>query len=384
MVKLLLESRRVTPKGFIQQMGMAWLTALRQFEDLAEGLNTSKSSVSDMSISPPMSSHAKDDSKCEEEFTQNDPEPNKRKFTFIKESFGFRHKKGRVHMLKPGGQAETIGLIIGSQIVKVNGTDVTPKEVKVALKAAKETIPSTITVRLPAVSNKKKYQNHTIGDTVRITGLTKSPQYNGRLCEIVGVTGDRFSVRLIGESKRTAVLKARNFEAVDSSEQKVFKILAKGQDVIVAKEFTSDCSLEYTLPMGLKGTIKRIDSDGDACIIFDGFKKHPWVYKANFDKLQVVNLLKVADLLPPSAHSIMPLIRSGPGLNNNDAGRHGSMAVNVGGDVMDDFGAQIDMPDDMSSAQIKRAVLTNRWLSSRKPDSLPNVPKGLPDHLTHL
>lgn len=63
-----------------------------------------------------------------------------------------------------------------------------------------------------------------------------------------------------------------------------------GTRVVVTKRFKSNTlDDKVMLQEGQRGTVDRLDGEGDALIKFDGLRRKEWVVTRNFDKLQVVD-----------------------------------------------------------------------------------------------
>lgn len=68
-----------------------------------------------------------------------------------------------------------------------------------------------------------------------------------------------------------------------------FKEFTVGMRIEVSKRFTSNDDSGSTLKRGLKGTITKVDDEGDLCIDFDKKRHHQfWVTKENYEKLRVL------------------------------------------------------------------------------------------------
>lgn len=76
-------------------------------------------------------------------------------------------------------------------------------------------------------------------------------------------------------------------DVVDGSADAIHDVvLQTGTKVVVKTEFTSDGKDKIQLQQGLRGSVKRIDDNGDALISF-GLGTATWVKRRNFDKLRL-------------------------------------------------------------------------------------------------
>lgn len=71
--------------------------------------------------------------------------------------------------------------------------------------------------------------------------------------------------------------------------EKSSAVFQAGDRVMTTQELMSDSEEPVKLPKSTQGVVKRIDSDGDASIDFEGTELVEWVFKERFALLQSVS-----------------------------------------------------------------------------------------------
>ena len=66
--------------------------------------------------------------------------------------------------------------------------------------------------------------------------------------------------------------------------EKEWASVKAGDMIAVKTDVMTDCKEPVKVPKGTRGTVVRMDKDGDACIKFDGIKDRRWIHKEKFAK----------------------------------------------------------------------------------------------------
>jgi len=140
------------------------------------------------------------------------------------------------------------------------------------------------------------------GATVEFQWLSARSDLNGKkaVVEVFLEDRERYNVK-IAETGETIAVKPGNIKTIPPYTHHYLKKLAEEQeeqkrqwakihagDMITVKDsITTDSKEPVQVPKGTRGTVVRMDNDGDACIKFDDIKDRHWVYKDKFSRLAV-------------------------------------------------------------------------------------------------
>jgi len=140
------------------------------------------------------------------------------------------------------------------------------------------------------------------GATVEFQWLNGRSDLNGKKAVVEAFHGGagRFSVQVTSSGEVIAV-KPGNIKTVapythhhlikaakDAEEAtKIHKSVGAGDLITLKSDLTTDSKEPLELKKGTRGTVVRMDKDGDAIIKFDGHNTRHWVYKEKFSKISV-------------------------------------------------------------------------------------------------
>lgn len=107
--------------------------------------------------------------------------------------------------------------------------------------------------------------------------------------------------------------------------QKEWASVKAGDMISVKHDVMTDCKEPVKVPKGTRGTVVRMDKDGDACIKFDGIKDRRWIHKEKFSKS--INVRMSADApkspLKPSTATNKSAAKEVPQKGRTNTGRGG-------------------------------------------------------------
>jgi len=105
-------------------------------------------------------------------------------------------------------------------------------------------------------------------------------------CQPVQKAVESVLVSLPGvEQVEIQAMKHKEQAAKDKVEKLEEEEFGPGMRVIVTSTFTSDSEEGRRIKRGMKGSVIRVDKDGDAFIKFHGMRSNQWVFKHNFNNL---------------------------------------------------------------------------------------------------
>jgi len=158
------------------------------------------------------------------------------------------------------------------------------------------------------------------GATVEFQWLEGRADLNGHTAVVEGYlpARGRYNVKIAGSNDYIAV-KPGNIKTIApythhylkkaaddlAAQQEVWKSVGPGDLLVVKTEVTTDSKEPITLPKGTRGTVVRMDKDGDAIIKFDGHNTRHWIYKEKFSQLTV--RMKAEEGSAPSPEKKSPL-----------------------------------------------------------------------------
>lgn len=87
-------------------------------------------------------------------------------------------------------------------------------------------------------------------------------------------------------------------------QQEIWASVGAGDWVTVKSQLSTDSKEPITLAKGTRGTVIRMDKDGDAIIKFDGHNTRHWIYKEKFSMLSVT--IKADEKSSPQKSPLKP------------------------------------------------------------------------------